>query len=122
MTRPLICTLLLAISGFARIALAGDAADIRKTHHELEAALKRAVVEIVQKGERDPKTIASFAMGRTQSERREFIEVRVNDGVRRGLTRSGAEANANAEIQEMLDDLVEITLSQVKDGIPLPPK
>jgi hypothetical protein len=122
MTRPIVCILLLAISGFARISLASDAADIRRTHRELEAALKRAVVEIVQKGERDPKTIAGFAMGRTQRERREFIEVRVNDGVRRGLSPSGSEANAKAEIQEMLDDLIEITLSQVKDGIPLSPK
>jgi hypothetical protein len=106
MTRSLFCILLLAIIGLTRIALA-DAQDARKTLH---VAFKRAIEDMVKKGERDPYIIADFAMARTQTERQQFFIARVMEGVRLGLRRSEAEENATAEIKDMLDGLLESIL------------
>src|SRR3954469_15918356 len=106
MTRSLFCILLLAIIGLTRIALA-DAQDARKTLH---VAFRRAIEDMVKKGERDPHIIADFAMERTQTERQQFFNARVMEGVRLGLRRNEAEENAAAEIKDMLGGLLESIL------------
>lgn len=121
MTRSLICILLFAITGFARIGLADSPQDVHKARLELQSALRQAVLDIVRNGERDRDKIAKLALERAQAEVARFREACViRDG--RTLTRSDAEANANAEVQDTLDYFVENALSYVKDGIPLPPK
>jgi hypothetical protein len=107
MTRPLFCILLLAILGLTRIALADAAQDVMKTRYELHVALKRAVLDIVEKGERDPGTIASVAMERTQTERIQFMKARVAEGLKGGQSRSDAEITAKDEIKEMLDSIID---------------
>ena len=106
MTRSLVYILLLGIIGLSDIALA-DSQDARKTLH---VAFRRAIEDIVKKGEKDPYTIADFAMARTQTERQQFLKARVIEGLRQGLRRSEAEENATAEIKDMLDSLLESIL------------
>ena len=122
MTRQFFCILLLAITGFTRIALAEPTQDLNKTRYQLQVALRHAVLDIVRAGERNPDKVPNLALQRAQTEVAKFREVCVDRYVQLGLRRSEAEANANAEIKDTLDNLVEIALSDVKDGIPLPPK
>ena len=122
MTRPLICILLFAITGLARIALAGSGEDVHKARLQLHNALRHAVLDIVRNGERGRDKVTNLALQRAQTEVAQFREACVARELRSGVRRGEAEAHANAEIQDSLDNLVENALSKVKDGIPLPPK
>jgi len=118
MTRPLICILLFTITGFGRIALADSSPDVHTARLQLQSALRHAVLDIVRNGERDRNKVAKLTLQRAQTEVAQFREACVIRD-RRSLKRSEAEANANAEIKDSLDSLVENALSYVKDGISL---
>jgi hypothetical protein len=122
MIRQFFCILLVAITGFTRIALAEPTQDLNKARYELHLALRHAVLDIVQAGERTPDKVANLALQRAQTEVAKFREVGVARYFQIGLRRSEAEANITEEVSGMLQEMVEITLFDVKGGIPLPPK
>jgi hypothetical protein len=111
MTRPLFCVLLLAIIGFTRIAVADLQQDVNKAQAQLHRALRRAVSDLIKKGERDAPTIESLSLERTRTEQINYISAYTAQQVQRGVRRSDAETNARETISRMLDELANDLLS-----------
>jgi hypothetical protein len=105
--RLLWCALLVAITGFARIAIAGPSQDVDHARRQLALAMQPVAKELMKKAEQDRQTIKTILFERTHAEQAKFLQTFVMAEVHRGVRRADAEMAGKERLEEMVSQVVD---------------